>query len=152
MSESGKIGVREAVELMNGLNRGITYGTSGLNAKEFQSLENLTDADYQIINKAHRYINREWYMVPGVVWLIAGVLALAGVLYLDKLSAVVSAVIMTGCIARLSYRAGVLYGFTRGYEDGHTAGVRKAFKVSDDDVEDMRERANDMSIWGGDNE
>ena len=46
----------------------------------------------------------------------------------------------------LAYRAGVNYGFVRGYEDGHTMGVRKAFGISRDDASDMHERAIEMEM------
>ena len=67
--------------------------------------------------------------------------------YFDKIIVqVIAAVLMMYCAEQLIYRSGLKYGYVRGYESGHEAGVHKALGISQDDLEEMRKRAVEMEI------
>jgi hypothetical protein len=143
--DSTKIGIKDAIRLKHTLNETITYG--GLNARQVDEIVNLTPDQRAELNRQLSEIRKTWFFPPDYAW-YAGIL-ISGCCWLFFRRPIISEIALLFaiyCTGQLCYRAGVQYGYIRGYESGHEGGIHKVLGITSEDAKDIRERAVEMEM------
>lgn len=114
-----------------------------LSIEQVEEMEKLTEEQYSEVYRQLSEMKKSWWLFPNYVW-VAGIIA-AGfcILYFTYwIIHVVGIMVMIYCVAQLCYRAGVSYGYVRGYHGGHEEGVHKALhNILGDDASEIFDRA-----------
>jgi len=141
-----KLTVEEAIRLKHDLNQQITYGP-GLDARQVRDMETLTPDQQAELNRQIAAIPRSWWAIPNYIWAVAAVVSFASLLYFRQwISQAGALLVLIYSVGHLSYRSGLLSGFAEGYGSGQVAGIRKAFGITPQESEDIRDRAIEMEI------
>jgi hypothetical protein len=146
MSEDpDKITVQDAVRLKHEVNRSIKYG--GYNAREIRELERLNEEQRAKLGAELANIKKVWWFFPDWVMAIGSIAAFGSLFYFDGLTArIVFALAAIYCATQVAYRLGVHYGFARGYQEGQEQGVHRVIGISEDEAQDIHERAVEMEM------
>lgn len=140
--EEGTINVADAVRLKDNLNENITCGQKSLNARQIEKMRELNEHQAKQLKEALSSIRKTWWLLPDWIWIVG---ALAGILIILFVSRntlpIVGAMLISGyCLLQLGFRAGHQEGFVRGFEDGNSSGVDKAFGISVERGQGLRGR------------
>jgi hypothetical protein len=146
MSEDpDKISVQDAIRLKHEVNKSIKYG--GYNAREIRELEHLNDEQRARLGAELTNIKKVWWFFPDWVMVAGFIAAFGSFFYFDGLTArIVSALAAIYCATQVAYRLGVYYGFARGYQEGQEQGVHRVLGISQDEAQDIHERATEMEM------
>jgi len=130
---SEKITMKEAIRRKHNINKVLLYG--GYNVKEISDMEDLTEEQYSEVNRQLSQIRKHWWLFPDYFWVIGIALSSLCFFYFHQNYVRISAIVVVSyCTSQLAYRAGLLYGYVRGYKSGHEEGIHKALGISDDEA------------------
>jgi hypothetical protein len=114
---------------------------------QIKDLEELSPTEQQELRESIDYIMKEWWFFPTWFFITLFFFGLAGVFFLPGLLyQVPSGLVVVYSIMQFMYRSGMLYGFTRGFEDGHVIGVRKVLGIDEEAASQIHEAAVEMMV------
>jgi len=126
---------------------GIKNTFDGFNGEDIIKLEKLSEAQYRDLQSHISYIKRTWWFFPSYVWIFGIIISCITIIFSDNaLIKIASFIFISVCIFHLSYRSGLVYGFIRGFEEGHIAGIHKAFGVSAKDASELRNLETEIKM------
>jgi len=143
--DSSKFSIKNAIKLKHMLNQRITYGR--LNARQVEQMVDLTPDQYAEINRQLSVIRKSWYFFPDYVWYVGILVSFCCWVFFKR--PIVNEIALLAalyCTGQLCYRAGVQYGYIRGYESGHEGGVHKALGITSEDAKEIHESAIEMKM------
>jgi hypothetical protein len=139
-----QIPVGEAYKLKRAINKSITYG--GMDARQFQDFCKMGVEDWSRLRKEYdEWIRRLriFGTLALCVWLAVG----AGSAYFfEGWLKAIGVVIMILALYELAKRVGHREGYVDGYEAGRAQGLNKAFGISNETAEEIRERSIEMEL------
>lgn len=78
---SDKVTIEDAIRLKHELNKNISYGRGGLNARELEEMENMSSEQYSDVRKSLSFVKKEWWFFPNYVWIATILLSCVGLYY-----------------------------------------------------------------------
>lgn len=114
-----------------------------LSIEQVEEMQKLTQEQYEIVSGELAEMGDSWCFFPNYAWIVGIIVAGFCILYFTYwIIHVAGIILMVYCVAQLGYRAGVSYGYVRGYQNGHEAGVHKAVdNILGDEASDVFDRA-----------
>ena len=108
-------------------------------------MEELSHDQYGKIKEAISFIRKHWWFFPDMMfWICAITSAVVYFYFQNTIYQKIALGVAIYSLVQLSYRNGVYYVFTRGYEDSHITGVHKALGLTPEDEADIHDRAIQM--------
>lgn len=144
--KKNEISIGDAIRLKEQLGHGITWGKSGLNAKELSSLKYMKAEDYGSLAKTYDAGIKNRTFIP--VWglLVSIVLCFIGYASLEGIWQKIVLGIGIWAAYTAAKRDGHREGYFEGYTDGVDSGVDRAFGISEDEAREVAEMAIDMAM------
>jgi hypothetical protein len=138
--------LEELVRLKKDVNQSITFGNSGLNARQVTELQKMDAKQWAKVRSDYR----EWakgMRVLNIPVLLA--IAVGGIVlwfYFKNWIGIVGAVCAVYAVAEIFKREGHREGYVDGYDAGFEGGFNRALGISDKEALEIHEKATEMKI------
>jgi hypothetical protein len=143
--DSDAMSVQDAIRLKHGLNKSIKC--HGYDAREIQELKRLTTEQFEELNEGISILRDAWWFFSDRTMVIGFLISGCSLLYFaSDIARLFCIVGMIYFATQVSYRYGVWYGYTRGFEYGHEKGVEKVLGISAVESTEMHKRATEMAV------
>jgi len=138
--------LEQLVRLKKDVNESITFGNSGLNARQVTELQKMDAKQWAKVRSDYREWAKSMRVLSNLVLLVLAGVGIVLWFYFKNWIGVAGAVCAVYAVAEVFKREGHREGYVDGYDAGFEGGFNRALRISNKDALEIHEKATEMKI------
>jgi hypothetical protein len=140
------VSLEQLVRLKKDVNESITFGNSGLNARQVTELQQMDADQWAKVRSDYREWAKSMRVLNNLVLLVLAGVGIVLWFYFKNWIGIAGAVGAVYAVAEVFKRAGHREGYVDGFDAGFEGGFNRALEISDKEALEIHEKATEMKI------